>query len=340
MSKRNLLLISNDTSLIEIFRQLEDFELTVSPDTWYVEAIDIKYDVAIVDADFARMTENINFAVSQATVAFAIVSAQRLTGFLNENRTKFYDIWVRPIYLELLYERIAKAIEHKVLYQPFLTVMSFLANEISKPVSSTKGYLDVLLMGLAGELNEQQKQFLNAIIANTERIDSTLLSFQDTTALKIVFMARAKPTNFYEALKYFAQEANELELSIDAKLPLIMSDRRAILGVFEGLSRIIQLRPSDNRKIRISASPHNQEEIAVTIVVDGFDTLAPRPRQKISEFLPQLTSESVTNTKLGTICVSLYTISHYLYQIGSDVFFESELGKGSTFYFTLPIAKT
>jgi signal transduction histidine kinase len=344
MSEQKLLLISDDSSLMEIFRQLHGFELTISPHTWYVEPSEKAFEVVIVDADFARMTENVNLVVAKSTVAFAILSPQNQVEFLTEHRRKFYDIWIRPIYPELLSERIIKALEHEALFEPFSRAIYFVWQErVNGPVAAIRGYVDVLASGLTGKLTEQQIQFLQVIKSNIQQINTNILSYSQEQEMSVItYIPWASNVDVDEVLlhmqRIFLEDGFMLELILPDKIPLIHSNRQIFYYLAQSLGKIVSLCSVDNRKISIAVSVENTE-VSFTILLPCFDSLPPLTRQRISDFLPRLRSEMLANSASSSISVALISIDHYLYQVGSDVYFESEVGKGSAFYFTLPIAK-
>ncbi len=72
--------------------------------------------------------------------------------------------------------------------------ISNISHELRTPMTSIKGYVEVLLMGASGMINEQQKHFLEIIQSNTNRLKSLVDDILDVS--RIEFGAYHSETSF------------------------------------------------------------------------------------------------------------------------------------------------
>jgi signal transduction histidine kinase len=110
-------------------------------------------------------------------------------------------------------------------------------------MTSIKGYVDILLMGVAGELTEQQLRFLEVVKNNTERLTilvNDLLDLSRIEAGKAILSTRALDIKFLieEALSDLATRCNNenKQLTISAELP---DDLPAVIGDSERVRQIL-----------------------------------------------------------------------------------------------------
>ena len=83
--------------------------------------------------------------------------------------------------MERLSDRAAVAIKNAKLYEAIHDAnkaksdfISLVAHELRVPMTSIKGYTDLMNAGLAGPLSDQQKQFLEVIRRNLTRMSSLI----------------------------------------------------------------------------------------------------------------------------------------------------------------------
>ncbi|MDQ3014729.1 MAG: hypothetical protein M3Q73_02610 [bacterium] len=60
-------------------------------------------------------------------------------------------------------------------------LLSKLRHDLNTPLTSTKLLADMLMQGIAGELNEQQKDMINDIISGNEKMIELLKEFREKT---------------------------------------------------------------------------------------------------------------------------------------------------------------
>jgi len=134
----------------------------------------------------------------------------------------------------------------------------------------------------------------------------------------------------------FEQKNLALEKYIEPNLPLISGDRDKLIQVVVNLiSNAVKFTPAGKVICRAEQRKH---EIVVGIQDTGIG-IAPHDHAAVFEQFKQVVGDTLTDKPKGTglglpICKEI--VEHH----EGRIWLESELGKGSTFYFALPIPKT
>jgi PAS domain S-box-containing protein len=219
--------------------------------------------------------------------------------------------------------------------------VSTVAHELRTPMTSMRGYTDLLLRGMIGELNEQQRRFLRIIHSNIERLSVLVSDLLDTSRIDAGRM-RLEPEQVQiteivrEACESVAETIRERGLTLTIQeaesVPMIYGDRNRLIQVMVNLlSNAYRYTPSGG-EIVVSV-----EGTAQTITVRVADTgigIAPEDQERIFERFYRADHEVVqqqAGTGLGLSIVKSLVEMH-----GGELTLQSAPNKGSTFGFTLP----
>lgn len=126
----------------------------------------------------------------------------------------------------------------------------------------------------------------------------------------------------------------KIEMNIEDNLPLVRIDEERITQVIENLlSNAIKF-TADGGKISISANKNEGNMITVSVTDTGCG-IPKEELEKVFEKFKRIESGwvAVRGTGLG-----LSIAKHIITAHGGQIWVESEPGKGSTFYFTLPVS--
>ncbi len=216
-----------------------------------------------------------------------------------------------------------------------------ITHDLRSPMTSIRGFLEFLLDGSAGELNEQQREFLEIVDNSSTRLLGMINDILDvakldsgTMPLEIVkvdmyemaknvinsLMSQAKKDN----IKLKVIKENELE-ELDADKNLII---RAITNL---VSNALKFTPTDGEIKIILTKVEEQLQVAVE------DTGAGMPEEYLDKIFNKF--EQVKGSKGRTKGTGLgLTITKYVIEAHSGkIWVESELDKGSRFIFLLPL---
>lgn len=235
------------------------------------------------------------------------------------------------------------------------TFVSFVAHELKNPITSIKGYGSLLVKGALGPLTDQQKTFMNTILSNAERMTTLVSDLNDITRLERgQFGVNASPislrTAMVETLRPFQQMIEEKEqnlvVEVDENLPLIQADQNRLIQVLTNMvSNAYKYSPSGgtitvsgfvDSKLRDEKGQALPPMMHIVVRDTGIGM---SPEDLASLFKPYFRSENPLameqpGTGLGmTITQGIITLH------GGTVWVESELGKGTAFHFTIPLAE-
>jgi signal transduction histidine kinase len=218
----------------------------------------------------------------------------------------------------------------------------FLANmshELRTPLNAIVGFSQVLKQRLFGEVNEKQEEYLDDILSSADHLLDLINDILDLSKVEAgqIELERAS-FSLREALERGLVMVKEralkdgvaLNLSVDGADVVEADERRIRQVIFNLLSNAVKFTPEGGR-INVSAA-RSDGEVRVAIADTG-PGVAPEDRERIFEEFEQTAvgAEQREGTGLGL------ALSKKLIELhGGRMWVESEVGKGSTFTFTLP----
>lgn len=218
---------------------------------------------------------------------------------------------------------------------------SMVSHELRSPLGAIKEGINLVLEGLAGDVNNEQKDLLATAKRNADRLGrliNNVLDFQRMGLGGVKFDIR--PNDIKEvaldvsnAMGILAKEKGlDLLVEADERLPKVSFDRDRIIQVLTNLVNNA-IKYTDRGKIVISIK---QEVDAVHIMVQdtGLGVKA-EDMQKLFQAFEQLDTGKGRNkggTGLGLAISKEIILGHK-----GKIWAESELDKGSVFHFTLPV---
>lgn len=234
---------------------------------------------------------------------------------------------------------ITKEVEADRAKSEFVSTVS---HELRTPMTAIKGYTDLLYSGAAGPINAEQRRFLSTIKSNTDRLTALINDLLDISRMetgRVRFEPRPLQIGgvIADVVNVLAgqAEAKQQRLSYDiaAGLPDIMGDRDRLNQVLTNLiGNAIRYTP-EGGEIVVRAYP-----VEKAVRVDVQDTgigIAPEDLSHIFERFYRADHPLVQETR-GT-GLGLYIVKMFVEMHGGRIWVESELGKGSTFTFILPV---
>lgn len=218
--------------------------------------------------------------------------------------------------------------------------ISHMIHELRKPMTSIRGYADMLFKGLIPDL-EMQKQFLGTIrnnVISMEQLVSDISDYSKMTSGRIqaekkMDMAKNILLAVEKATKEKAEEhKHELVFDIPQGLPILNSDSvRIIQAIVKLVDNAIKYTP-EGGKITITASPA-EGGLEVRVKDNGVG-LHPEELARLGELYFRGDDPLVTNSKGYGFGIPI--AMECMKMVGGRLFFESEKGVGSTFGIFLP----
>jgi two-component system, NtrC family, sensor kinase len=220
----------------------------------------------------------------------------------------------------------------------------FLANmshELRTPLNAIIGFSEVLSERLFGELNDKQSEYTDDILSSGRHLLSLIneildLSKVEAGRMELELATFDLPLAIDNARTFVRERATKhgirLDVTVDERLGDFTGDERKIKQVLLNLlSNAVKFTPEGGR-IGIEAK---QAEGSVEISVsDTGIGIAPDDQPKIFEEFRQVGSDDahkVEGTGLGLTLAKKFVELH-----GGKIWVDSEVGKGSTFSFSLP----
>ena len=256
--------------------------------------------------------------------------------FLDINKKSRTESKNEPSGYILLIQNITKYEERDLAKTNLIATIS---HELKTPLSSINLSIKLLEDNRIGILNEEQTGLVESIKLHSSRIlnlVNEVLDFTQAETGHIKLKIKSSNVNDIVELSTFAilmmlnEKEIDLELSIQENLPNVKCDlEKTIWVVVNLLSNSIRY-SSQKGKITIEA---NEENMFVIISVkDEGPGISEEEQKRIFEKYVKSKSEPAKGTGLG-----LAIAKEFVEVQGGIIGVESTLGKGSTFYFTLPI---
>ncbi len=247
----------------------------------------------------------------------------------------------------LLYEEVKEANRAKSEF------VSMVSHELKTPMTSMRGYTDLMLAGMTGELNAQQTEFLGTIQANLKRMGRQIQDLTDVSRIETGQLAvELTTTHFSTIISETLQTVTgpctskgiELNLNLPSDLPPVWGDTGRLVQVLTNLlSNACKYSP-ENTTVTITihakeiSCPEDTPPRPMVICVvqdEGYGMSEEDVEKLFTKFFRSSNPDirKATGTGLGLV------ISQGLVELHNGrMWVESTLGIGTTFSFAIPQA--
>ena len=221
----------------------------------------------------------------------------------------------------------------------------FLANmshELRTPLNAVIGFSEVLIERMFGEVNPKQEEYLNDILSSGKHLLSLIndildLSKIEAGRMELEAQAFDLPAALDNALTLIRERAARhsigLVVHVDPAIGEVVADERKVKQVLLNLlSNAVKFTP-EGGKITMSAAL-NGEAVAVSVADTGIGIAAGDQEAVFEEF--RQVGDDYARKREGT-GLGLALARRLVELHGGTLSLESELGKGSTFTFTIPV---
>ena len=259
------------------------------------------------------------------------------------------------VYLVSLHNITERKQAEKIILQQMVTLknideiksefVSIASHELRTPLSAIKSAVQLILTGQTGEINENQTKFLSLADRNINRLTSILNNLLDISRIesgKVDMKFEALDLTgtiefIISSLKPQADKKNiRIKMEVLKGLPSVNGDQDKIEQILTNLiGNAIKFTP-EGGKISVSARLPNKDGIMMHISVrDSGIGISKDQQEKIFErfhLVEGSLQRSVSGTGLGLAITKGLVEAHQ-----GKIWVESELEKGSIFFFSLPI---
>jgi PAS domain S-box-containing protein len=302
---------------------------------------------------------------TRAEIAVPLITHDKVLGVMNLE-TAQEGVFNENIleYMVMLSARISEAIENARLYQlsqeqvgelrglyahmseleQLKTDMIRIAShDLRSPLGIIVGYLDILMFDLDPVLNEEQREYFDAMRRAAERIQrmsTEILSLERVNALRN--QPRA-PVSLNElalrSLMDHRDSARQKEVSLITEMETntvfhVLADITSLPEAIDNLiSNAIKYTSSGGFvTVRLRRSGTDQ------VVFEVSDTgIGIRPEAQKRLFEPFYRVKSEETARIDGTGLGLYLVKRIIEQHGGEMRFASTYGEGSTFGFTMPL---
>jgi two-component system, OmpR family, phosphate regulon sensor histidine kinase PhoR len=219
----------------------------------------------------------------------------------------------------------------------------FVANvshELRTPLTTIKGYVETLLEGAWRE--EVALQFLQIIQRHTDRLtkiveDLLTLSRIESKGFQLKTEQVPVTELLEDAMEFVSREAKKKRISVSrGEIPAnlcVQGDRDYLGQVFVNLlDNAIKYTP-EGGNIGLSVVEKEGQQILFLVKDNGIGI----PREDLSRIFERFYRvDKGRSQEIGGTGLGLSIVKHIVQTHGGKVWAESQLGKGSAFYFTLP----
>ena len=310
--------------------------------------------------------DNMFAPISLGDNFFGCIEIFKETAFTAEDSTCFQTIAQQvslPLKSATLYQELIET-NHKLeklerLKSEFISIVS---HELRTPLTSIKNSLDILMSGRCGEITQAADKFLSMAMRNVQRLSGIINDLLDLSKIEAGKMDfNFAPTNINTVIWYVKSALSEvaktkglnLITSEAENLPEITADAQRLEQVLTNLvSNAIKFTP-ENKTIKISSSLVNSKDIKINeyfkdsiklkdvdyievCVEDEGIGIAEKDLLHAFDKFAQI--ENSLSRKAGGTGLGLPIAKQLLEAHRGAIWCDSELHKGSKFYFVIPVS--
>ncbi len=211
------------------------------------------------------------------------------------------------------------------------------SHELKTPLTAIKANIDFILSEKEGKIPENLKPYLMTIQRNTTRIQMRMDQMLDLSRIKSdhLFFYREQIL-LSEVIGGYINEVTPVDKNLSLHVDILpdlrlFADRNALHDIFVNLLSNAFKFTGDGGHVSIFAGQRDQ-----SILIEIKDTGMGIPEDKLQLIFDEF--YQVEGGKHGGTGLGLAIAKRLVEEHGGNIWVESQLGKGSTFYFTLPLS--
>jgi PAS domain S-box-containing protein len=220
--------------------------------------------------------------------------------------------------------------------------VSLVSHELRTPLTSIEGYVGMLLDGDAGEINELQRDFLNVVRRNSDRLTTLVSDLLDVSRIESgsiklrweTFDVKGLVRDVVESLRpQFESKGQRLSVDLRGGASNVNGDVGRLTQVFTNLLSNANKYTPEGGTVRVS-SRRRGRRVEVSIADTGIGLSKEDQGRLFTKFFR---SDDPSIRAIGGSGLGLWLSRSLVEMHGGEVSFTSEVGVGSTFVVSLPV---
>jgi signal transduction histidine kinase len=253
--------------------------------------------------------------------------------------------------LERLADHAAAAAENTLLFQQLRRAndaksqfVSIVSHELKIPMTSIRGYADLLRQGMIGPVNDKQLEFLRTIMSNVDRMAALVSDLSDisrieTGRLRIepaaVSAADAVRDAIAQMKPQFESRNQTVTADLPEDLPKMHTDPQRLMQILANLLSNANKYTPDGGRIEIRAAREGSL-VRVTVRDHGIGMTEAEQARLFTQFFRGESDAVRDQPGWG---LGLHVTKRMVEILGGTIGVESKPDHGSTFWFTQPVEK-
>ena len=222
--------------------------------------------------------------------------------------------------------------------------ISTVSHELRTPLTSIKGYVDLILLGSVGEITPMQRSFLEVVRSNSNRLVDLINDLLDISRIETGrIVLNPEPISIFDVVEEVVESARaeierkqlHLEVRVPPDLPMVHADRKRITQVLTNLVSNAYKYTREGGRVEISARCENGF-LTVSVSDTGVGISQEDQKKLFTRFFR---ADNPLRDEVGGTGLGLAISKSFVEMHGGRMWVESELNVGSTFSFSLPLAR-
>ena len=223
--------------------------------------------------------------------------------------------------------------------------LSHISHELRSPLTAIRQFVTILLDGLAGNLSPEQREYLEIALRNSNQLRAMIDELLDVTRAETgklsvepqrISLVKLVVETFETLQASATAKGIKLSSSLPNDLPSAYADPYRVRQILVNLIENGNKHTQERGKITVRVQVSNEDPHFLQVdVVDTGCGISPEKIERI--FKPLYQIENTTKAARKGLGLGLYICKDLISRQGGRIWVESQLERGSTFFFTLPI---